>query len=136
MLAVDPGRDKCGLARVSLAGAILTRAIVPRATLEDALRPHAAEPALEMVVIGDGTTSRAALDLVRALFGEQRVAVVDERDSTYQARAIYFADNPPRGFWKLVPLGMQAPTVAIDDYAAVVLARRWLAARSTPASAP
>lgn len=126
VLAVDPGRDKCGIARVALDGAILSRAIVPRAALEESLRPHAADAALEAVVIGDGTTSRSALELVRALFGEGRVRVVDERDSTFQARDLYFADNPPRGLWRLVPRGMMAPGVAIDDYAAVVLARRWL----------
>ena len=126
VLAVDPGREKCGLARVTADGAIAWRRIVPRSQLERALSELAAQPP-EVVVVGDGTTSQAALPMLRRIFGEERVCVIDERNSTFEARALWFVDHPPAGLWKLVPLSMQSPSEAIDDYAAVVLARRWLA---------
>lgn len=128
VLAVDPGRDKCGLARVSHDGVTLWRRIAPRAQLERALNELNAHPP-DVVVIGNGTTSKEALGMIRRIFGAQNVMVVDETNSTLEARALFFDDHPPRGLWRLVPRTMQSPGVAIDDYAAVVLARRWLATR-------
>lgn len=128
LLAVDPGREKVGLARVSLEGAILWRSIAPRSQLERVLAELAVQ-APDAVVIGDGTTSKEAKRLLERAFGAERVHQVDEKHSTLEARGLYFADNPPRGLWRLVPLSMQSPPVSIDDYAAVVLARRWLATR-------
>lgn len=127
VLAVDPGREKVGLARVGMDGAILWRTIAPRAQLERALAELAVH-APDAVVIGDGTSSKEALRLVERVFGADRVKQVDESHSTYEARSLYFIDNPPTGIWRLVPLSMQKPPVALDDYAAVVLARRWLSA--------
>ena len=53
------------------------------------------------------------------------VHVVDETDTSYRARALYFADHPPRGWRRLVPLGLQLPPRPIDDYAALLIARRY-----------
>lgn len=129
LLAVDPGREKVGLARVGMDGAILWRRISPRAQLERALNELNMQPA-DAVVIGDGTTSKDVLRMLERVFGKELVKVVDEKHSTLQARALYFADNPPRGLWKFLPLSMQMPGEPIDDYAAVVLARRYLNAKS------
>lgn len=129
VLSVDPGREKCGVARVTADGAIAWRRIVPRSQLERALTELAAQPP-EVVVVGDGTTSQGALPMLRRIFGEEKVRVIDEKNSTFEARALYFAEHPPAGLWRLVPLSMQSPGEPIDDYAAVVLARRWLASET------
>ncbi|HEY9179775.1 MAG TPA: hypothetical protein VIO32_03585, partial [Candidatus Baltobacteraceae bacterium] len=55
------------------------------------------------------------------------VHVIDEHNTTYRARALYFADHPPRGWRRLLPLGLQLPPAAIDDYAAMLIARRYIA---------
>lgn len=125
VLAVDPGREKVGLARVGMDGAILWRSIAPRSQLERVLAELAVH-APDTVVIGDGTDSKEGRRIVERAFGAEKVKQVDERHSTFEARALYFADNPPTGIWRLVPLSMQKPAVALDDYAAVVLARRYL----------
>ena len=128
VLALDPGSEKCGVARVGMDGGILWRRIVPRSQLERALAELAVHLP-EAAVIGSGTTSKATHTLLVRAMGAERVHVVDEKNSTLEARALYFVDHPPAGIWRLVPLSMQTPGEAIDDYAAVVLARRWLAAR-------
>jgi hypothetical protein len=51
---------------------------------------------------------------------------VNERDSTLEARDLYWKEVPPRGWRRLVPLSLQVPPEPIDDFAAVVLARRHL----------
>jgi hypothetical protein len=55
---------------------------------------------------------------------------VDERETTLRARALYFADHPPRGWRRLIPLGLQLPPRPIDDYAAILIARRFLGERA------
>jgi len=57
------------------------------------------------------------------------VELVDERETTLLARARYFADHPPRGWRRLVPRGMLLPPRPIDDYAALLIAERYLKGR-------
>jgi len=48
-------------------------------------------------------------------------------ETTIRARARYFAANPPRGWRRIVPRGMLLPPRPIDDFAAVLIAERFLA---------
>lgn len=52
---------------------------------------------------------------------------VDERHTTERARAEYWRAHPPRGLWRLVPLGLQVPGEPYDDFAALIMARDFLA---------
>ena len=54
------------------------------------------------------------------------IRIGDERNTTYEARDRYFADHPPCGLWRLVPLGMQSPPCPVDDYAAQLIGERYL----------
>jgi len=51
---------------------------------------------------------------------------VEEAHSTEEARNLYWQENPPQGWRKLMPLGMLVPDVPLDAYAAVILVRRFL----------
>jgi RNase H-fold protein (predicted Holliday junction resolvase) len=128
VLAIDPGRDKCGLALVDPSGTVLARRLVLRAGLGEAARHLLAGGPVAALVLGDGTGSRRVSEELVSALGEGMppLALVDERDSTLEARALYFADHPPRGLWRLLPLSLQTPGEPHDDYAAVVLARRYL----------
>ncbi|CAN0394535.1 unnamed protein product, partial [Phaeothamnion confervicola] len=42
------------------------------------------------------------------------------------ARQRYYVENPPKGLWRLVPMGLQVPSVPVDDFAAVVMAEDYL----------
>jgi RNase H-fold protein (predicted Holliday junction resolvase) len=128
ILAIDPGRDKCGLALLESGGVVVWQRIVERPALAAELSTLCADPPAT-VVIGSGTTSRELVPVLAALFGAERVAVVDERGSTLEARTLYFMDHPPAGLWRLLPRGLVPPPRALDDYAAVVLGRRFLAGR-------
>ena len=55
------------------------------------------------------------------------IHLVDEYETSREARGLYFAEHPPRGWRRLVPLGLQLPERPIDDYAAILIARRFLA---------
>lgn len=125
VLAVDPGREKCGLAVVGRDG-ILHREIVPPGNLAAAAGAAAARYAPDRIVVGAGTGAAAAVQaLARAGLAAGSAA---ERDTTLRARARYFRDHPPLGWRRLVPLSFQIPPEAYDDYAAVVIAEDLLAA--------
>lgn len=126
LLAVDPGRRKCGLAILADDGSVLERSIVETAKVEDELVRLKSLHALDRVVVGDGTFLADVRRTLDKVFGAQSVAEIDEYRTTDEARVLYFQENPPRGFWRLVPLGLQFPPRPIDDYAAVVLGRRFL----------
>lgn len=135
VLAVDPGREKCGVGVVDGAGAILFRGVVPTAACEERLAEIIADLEPGRVVVGDGTWSKQVQPRVDAALARARARnpglpqgsnLVNERHTTERARALYFQVNPPRGLWRLVPLGLQVPREPYDDFAAIVIARDFL----------
>lgn len=124
VLAIDPGRDKCGIAVLSPQGDVLLHEIVPTAALETRVSELAAEYA-PRIIMGDGTTSAATKARIEAQVGA--VTLVDEYRTTEEGRRLYWAENPPRGWRRLVPRGLLTPAVPVDDFAAVALAWRFLA---------
>ena len=77
------------------------------------------------MALGRGTNA-AALEAGLRSFGVP-VHLVDEYETSRRARELYFRDHPPRGWRRLVPTGLQLPPVPVDDYAAILIARRYLA---------
>ena len=130
VLGIDPGRQKIGLALVDENGAIAWRAIVPAEELRAALEPLFSQWPITRIALGHSTGSDAAAEVTQTILGEQKNAatlqIVDERDSTLQARELYFEAHPPRGWRAIVPRSLQNPPVPIDDFAAAILARRAL----------
>jgi hypothetical protein len=124
LLAIDPGREKCGLALVDAEGGLLARAVVPLEDLAAMLRDWCVRHRPDLLLIGRGTGSPALLDLLRELAIPFRR--VPEHHSTRLARQRYFAENPPRLWRRLLPLSLQTPPVPVDDYAAWILAERFL----------
>ncbi|MBI4872044.1 MAG: resolvase [Candidatus Riflebacteria bacterium] len=109
-------------------GRDLGRALVTRAGLPAAVERFLASGAVDCLVLGDGTQSRAVASELAATLGTRLppLRMIDETGSTLESRSLYFADHPPRGLWRWVPLSLQTPGEPHDDYAALVLARRWL----------
>ena len=77
------------------------------------------------VLLGGSTGSK---EIAQAIQEETEVdaELVDERHTTELAKIRYFKEFPPRGLWRLVPIGLQTPPTCYDDFAAVVLAERYL----------
>jgi len=127
VLAVDPGRDKCGLAVVRRDGCVLDRAIVATGEVAQKVAQLIREHRVEQVIVGDRTAAR---EVVRALAGAdlpRAPVLVDEHRSSEQGRRRFFRDNPRRGWRRLLPLALQTPSRPYDDYVAILLAERYLA---------
>jgi RNase H-fold protein (predicted Holliday junction resolvase) len=123
VLAVDPGREKCGVA-VSGPEGVVTRRVIGIADLPALLRDWVTTYGIRVVVVGNQTGSKRVFDIARGL--PVAVEEVAERGSTLQARERYFADHPPRGWKRLIPRSLQVPPEPYDDYAAIVLAEAYL----------
>ena len=126
-LGIDPGRSKTGLALVDAAGSILALHIAHTEHIEVELSAFAGKEQLAGIIMGDGTNSKAIGQAVSKVFAAVPLALVGEEHSTEEARSLYWQVNPPRGWRKLVPLGMLVPSEPLDAYAAVVQVKRWLA---------
>jgi RNase H-fold protein (predicted Holliday junction resolvase) len=125
VLGLDPGTRKCGYALVRAAGERpITLGIVPLGDLGDRLRELLAATPASVAAIGHGTNADEVSQIARGLGLE--VVLVDERETTLLARARFFDDHPPRGWRRFVPRGMLLPDRPIDDYAAVLIAERFL----------
>lgn len=124
--ALDPGREKCGLAVLSSEGEVLWRTIVKTLELKEALESAVALYGPRLILLGNGTTSQSAREIIMSVFPELPLELVDEYRTTDEARKLYWAENPPQGWRRLLPLGMQVPPEPVDDYVAVLFARRYL----------
>jgi RNase H-fold protein (predicted Holliday junction resolvase) len=125
VLAIDPGRDKCGLALLRGDGEVLKQSVVRTAEVGDTVAVLVQRHPGAVVIVGDRTGGRdisATLD--QRL--QQKTVLVDEHRSTEEGRRRYFRENPPRGWRRLLPLGLQTPPKPYDDYVAVILAERYL----------
>ena len=129
VLGIDPGREKTGLAVVASDGHIHFRAIVETARLQEEIEPLIAQWMVARVALGDSTSSKSARGEIERLLGKRgwenvRVELVNEKNSTLEARTLYFEQCPPRGWRKLIPFSSQVPPVPVDDFAAAIVARR------------
>ena len=84
------------------------------------------EYSLYCIVMGDGTGSSHCEKLLSSLKSERGIIKIDEYLTTELARKKYFKDRPPRGWRRLIPLSLQVPPEDYDDYAAIILAERFL----------
>ena len=125
VIGVDPGRSKAGYALLETTGAVLVAGIEPIERLPTKVAELAAARSVNAIALGRGTNAGN----VRAALGGLGVPIhlVDEFETSREARSLYFSEHPPRGWRRLVPVGLQLPSRAIDDYAAILIARRYLA---------
>jgi RNase H-fold protein (predicted Holliday junction resolvase) len=125
VIGVDPGRSKAGYALVDGAGAVVKAGVEPIGRLPGCLELLLKGREVEAIALGRGTNSRAIAATLTSL--RIPIHLVDEHETSRAARSLYFSEHPPRGWRRLIPLGLQLPSRPIDDYAAILIARRFLA---------
>ena len=97
--AIDPGREKCGIAILRENGDVVEHSVIATVWLTEEL----------------GERIR--------LYNPSEA---DEYRTTDDAKRAYWEDNPPTGWRRFFPTSMQVPPVPVDDYAAVILGQRYL----------
>lgn len=128
VIAIDPGREKCGIAVVSVSLQVFYQAVIAADRLLAVVEKLAQDYQTELAVIGDRTFSRETIEKLRAVQQAgviREIIPVDEHRSTDMARQRYWRDNPPQGWHRFLPVSLQVPARPVDDYVAVILAERY-----------
>ena len=130
VLGVDPGRSKAGYALLEVSGAVVAAGIETIERLPACLAELIRSRRVTAIALGRGTNARPIKASLEAL--GLPIHFVDEYETSRAARELYFAEHPPRGWRRLIPIGMQLPPRPIDDYAAILIAQRFLARGAEP----
>ena len=125
ILAIDPGREKTGIAILNNSD-VLEHKIINSEELVQIIKSLLEKYIIKTIVMGNGTSSKKKYDLLKREFIDKDIVLINEYRTTDEARKLYFQENPPKGWKKLIPLGMQVPPVPVDDYAAIVIGRKYL----------
>lgn len=125
ILAIDPGREKIGIAILNNSD-VLEHKIINSEELVQIIKSLLEKYIIKTIVMGNGTSSKKKYDLLKREFIDRDIVLINEYRTTDEARKLYFQENPPKGWKKLIPLGMQVPPVPVDDYAAIVIGRKYL----------
>lgn len=125
ILAIDPGREKTGIAILKNSD-VLEHKIINSDELVQIIKSLLEKYIIKTIVMGNGTSSKKKYDLLKREFIDRDIVLINEYRTTDEARKLYFQENPPKSWKKLIPLGMQVPPVPVDDYAAIVIGRKYL----------
>jgi RNase H-fold protein (predicted Holliday junction resolvase) len=126
ILAIDPGKEKCGIAVLDKSGKILENDIVPRLEVKATVYHYLSKHNTTSIVVGRSAFGKEVEKELSRLDIKANIIFVSEKYSTLEARKRYWKDNRPKGLWRLIPRSLQVPPVPVDDYAAVILGERYL----------
>lgn len=124
VLAIDPGREKCGLAIVSSNG-LIHKDIIIRGNIITVTEYLINEIPVDRIIVGNGTGGKKLADEIHKRL-RTPVDLVDETMSSCRARVRYLDENPPKGIRRLIPRGLVSPDRPYDDYVACILAEEYL----------
>ncbi|MBQ6110996.1 MAG: endonuclease [Synergistaceae bacterium] len=145
ILAFDPGRDKTGFAFVDEESNLILSGIFESREREkffDALThnqnrnlsayilegrikslPENLISHVKFIAIGNGTHSKEFHEYIKNRI-KIEIMTVDERNTTLEARSLYWKIHEPKFFMRLLPESMRVPSRVLDDLAAWAIAIR------------
>jgi RNase H-fold protein (predicted Holliday junction resolvase) len=126
IIAIDPGTHKCGAALLTAEGEVGLKEIVPRGGIVEKVKAWRQKHPDARVAVGGSTQGK---DVTQELASEADISAVevDEADTTDEARELFWKENRPGCFWGIFPSTFRPMPRPIDDYAAVIIGRRFLA---------
>jgi RNase H-fold protein (predicted Holliday junction resolvase) len=128
ILGFDPGRDKCGIAVMARDRNLVYQKVIPSSQALATMSQLCQQYPIQHIVLGNQTTSQMWLNQIKSLFSDDLIAIslVDERNSSLEARDRYWQLYPPQGLAQLIPQGMRIPPRPVDDIVAILLIERFL----------
>ena len=125
ILGLDPGRDKCGVAVMDDREIIYHQVVDSDkaiAKIIQLIRQHD----INSIVMGDGTTSKVWQQQIKSAIPSISITLVNEANSTLEARERYWTMYPPKKLQRLIPRSLRIPPRPVDDIVAILLIERYL----------
>lgn len=127
ILGFDPGRQKCGVAVMGVDRRIYYHQVISSEETISTIASLRSQFPISLLVMGDQTSSKTWRQKLETDLSEpMRIIIVDERNSSLEARDRYWQMYPPKGLTRLIPEGMRTPPRPIDDIVAILLIERYL----------
>ena len=127
-LGFDPGRNKCGVAVMNSDGEVLHHQVALSDNVIGTVRFLRKKYGVTLVIMGNQTTAQQWQQRIQnEISPPLAIALVNERNSSLEARDRYWEMFPPNFTQKLLPKGMRLPPRAIDDIVAILLIERYIA---------
>uniref|UniRef100_A0A832H4P8 Pre-16S rRNA-processing nuclease YqgF n=1 Tax=Oscillatoriales cyanobacterium SpSt-402 TaxID=2282168 RepID=A0A832H4P8_9CYAN len=127
ILGFDPGRRKCGVAIMGVDRVVCFHQVIDSDAAIATLEQLRSKFPISLVVMGNQTSSKEWKQKLDQEFTEPlRIVMVDERNSTLEARDRYWQMYPPSGIGKLLPQALRSIPRPIDDVVAILLIERYL----------
>lgn len=125
LLALDPGKEKVGVAVLKRDGSIAFKAVLPTTSLEEVLSELRSRYAFSEAVVGE-STGKAGMAVILDRMGIE-IHWVNEWRSSEEAWKVYLKECCTGKWQKLKALfTFLFSSRAYDDWQAVVLGRRFL----------
>ena len=138
ILALDPGRGKTGFAFVDMQGSLLASGIFASSERDNFFRDfdrgisflegsaeNITHSRIKFIALGNGTGSKEFHDYVKRVT-DYEIKVVNERNTTLEARELYWQLHKPSLLQRLIPKSLRVPDRILDDLAAWAIALRAL----------
>ncbi len=126
-LGFDPGKDKCGVAILDQNCKLKYHEVIASEKAIATINNLCQKYPIEKIIMGDQTTSKTwKQKLDTELIVHKPIIMVNEKNSTLEARDRYWQMYPPKGFQRLIPQGMRLPPRPVDDIVAILLIERYV----------
>lgn len=108
---------------------VLGKKVVFTPSLLDEIKSLYNKYNFKIILIGNSKKGKDIDKQLNSSNIKSEIIFVDETNSTLEARKLYWQENKPKGFWRLIPESLRLPPVHYDDYAAIVIGNRYINAR-------
>ena len=120
VIAIDPGKSKCGLVLAEINEKKVYKAIILKSELiENYVRNLITAEDISQIIIGNGTTNREIREKLD--FFKKEIITFEEKNTTYRAKARYFELFPISGLKFLIPREVFILNKNLDAISALII---------------
>ena len=120
VIAIDPGKSKCGLVLADISQKKVYEAIIIKsAFIENHVRNLITAEDVSQIIIGNGTTSREIRE--KLYFFKKEIITFEEKNTTYRAKVRYFELFPISGLKFLMPREVFILNKNLDAISALII---------------
>ena len=120
VITIDPGKSKCGLVLAEISEKKVYKAIILKSELlGNYVRNLITAEEISQIIIGNGTTNREIREKLD--FFKKEIITVEEKNTTYRAKARYFELFPISGLKFLIPREVFILNKNLDAISALII---------------